>query len=257
METYVDKIIKNIKDRCVNINYYTTLPSTNTLLKEKACEGAKEGLVIIAESQTEGRGRFYRKFYSPENGIYMSILLRPDSTGFDATLITTAAAVAVARSAENLSGKETKIKWVNDVLIDSKKICGILTEGAINPTDGKPEYVIVGIGINAFMPENGFDEEIKDIAGAVFPAFDPDLKAKLTAEVINIFMEYYTNLEKKAFLEEYRKRSAVIEKEISVFKNCSEFYATALDIDDNCRLLVQYPDGTREFLSSGEISIKL
>lgn len=257
MDTYADKIFKNIRNKSIHFNYYSSLPSTNTLLKEKACEGAMEGTVIIAESQTEGRGRFYRKFYSPENGIYMSILLRPDSIGFDATLLTTAAAVAVARAAESLSGKEAKIKWVNDVLINSKKICGILTEGAINPTDGKPEYVIVGIGINAFVPENGFDEEIKDIAGAVFSTFNPDLKAKLTAEVINIFMEYYADLKKKAFLEEYRKKSAVIGKKITVFKNCSEFYATAVDIDDNCRLLVEYPDKTQEYLSSGEISIKL
>lgn len=258
METYTENILKHIKNNNVEIAYYSTLSSTNTSLKERAINGADEGLVVIADNQTDGRGRFYRRFYSPkDSGIYMSILLRPDFTGFDATLITTAAAVAVAQAAEALSGNKTQIKWVNDVLVNGKKICGILTEGAINPVSGKPDYVIVGIGINAFVPDGGFEEEIKDIAGAVFPVSDPDLKARLTAETINIFMEYYTKLEQKAFLEEYRRRSAVIGKEISVFKNCSEFYATALDIDDNCRLLVEYPDGTREFLSSGEISIKL
>lgn len=257
MNSFTEEILKYIKSTEINILHYPSLASTNTTLKEKALEGANAGTIIIADTQTEGRGRFCRKFYSPENGIYMSILLRPDSVGFDSTLITTAAAVAVAKAAEKLSGKETKIKWVNDVLIDGKKICGILTEGAFDPESRKPQYIIVGIGINAFMPTGGFEEEIKYIAGAVFDQFDNEKKARLIAETINIFMEYYKNLSSKEFLEEYRLRSAVIGKNIIVFKNCSQFNATAIDIDDNCRLLVEYEDGSREFLSSGEISIKL
>lgn len=257
MENITQSIIKYLNNKNVTVLHYSNLGSTNTTLKEKVKENAPEGTVIIADSQTEGRGRFYRKFYSPENGIYMSILLRPQLSGFDTTLITTAAAVAVAKAAENLSGRKITIKWVNDVLINGKKICGILTEGAVNPKNGIPEYIIVGIGINAFTPPNGFDDEIKDIAGAVFEGYDTDLKARLTAETINNFMEFYENLAQKDYLKEYRRRSAVIGKEITVFKNCTQFQAKALDIDDNCRLLIEYPDKSQEYLSSGEISIKL
>jgi len=257
LKNYIISIQKLINHNEIRLYHYPALESTNVTLKKMALDGAVEGSVVIADAQTSGRGRFYRKFYSPENGIYMSILLRPDSAGFDATPITTAAAVAVAKAAENLSGKKTKIKWVNDVLINGKKICGILTEGAFDPESRKPQYVIVGIGINAFMPTGGFDEEIKDIAGAVFDRIDAENKSRLIAETINIFMEYYKNLSSKEFLEEYRLRSAVIGKNIIVFKNCSQFNATAIDIDDSCRLLVEYEDGRREYLSSGEISIKL
>ncbi len=245
----------NYKD--IEIEYFETLSSTNAYLKNEA-KSKNEGTVVIAETQTEGRGRFDRKFHSPEGtGIYISILLKPTFQGFDATLITTAAAVAVARACEKLSGKETKIKWVNDVLIDGKKICGILTEGSINPENGNVDYVVLGIGINAFCPENGFNDEIKDIAGFVFEHFDLSLKARLTAEILNEFFKYYKEMPNNNFLEDYRRRSAVIGKKIFVIKNNKHCSATALSIDNDCRLQVEYEDKTEEFLSSGEISIKL
>jgi len=257
LKNYTQEIVTHLNNTEINVLHFPVLDSTNKKLKELAVKGAKEGTVVIADSQTAGRGRFTRKFHSPQDGIYMSILLRPDSLGFDATLVTTAAAVAVATAAENLSGKETKIKWVNDVLIGGKKICGILTEGSINPEIRKPNYVIVGIGINAFIPDGGFEDEIKDIAGAVFDEKSPENKIKLIAETINLFMEHYSHLSNKTHLLEYRKKSAVIGKKITVLNNDSSTEATALEIDDNCRLLVEYPDNTREYLSSGEISIKL
>ena len=181
--------VKTVNDYINNPNvktaYFETLPSTNAYLKEKA-EELCEGTVVIAGNQTAGRGRFARKFHSPENsGIYMSILLKPDFSGLDATYITNLAAVAVSESVEELSDRKTQIKWVNDVLIEGKKICGILTEGKIDPATGKPNFVVLGVGINAFTPQGGFAEEIRDIAGAVFDRFDEDLKNRLTASVID------------------------------------------------------------------------
>ena len=240
----------------VKIKYFETLPSTNAYLKEKA-EELEEGAVIIAGNQTAGRGRFTRKFYSPENsGIYMSILLKPNFAGFDATYITTLTAVAVGESVEELTNKKTQIKWVNDVLINGKKICGILTEGRIDPETGKPIYIILGIGINAFMPEGGFDEEIRDIAGAVFDWFDEDLKNRLTASVINKVFEYIT-FPKQEILAKYKSRMSFLGSEIFVVKNNEKIPALALDIDDDFRLLVRYENGKEEYLSSGEISIKI
>lgn len=249
----VNDYIKNPK---VKIKYFETLPSTNAYLKENA-EELFEGTVIIAGNQTAGRGRFTRKFHSPKNsGIYMSILLKPDYKGFDATLITTLAAVAVSESVEELSNKKTEIKWVNDVLIEDKKICGILTEGKIDPETLKPQFVVLGIGINAFVPEGGFDEEIKNIAGAVFDNFDEDLKNRLTASVIDRVFNYI-NCAKKDILEKYKNRLFLLGRKISVIKNDEKIPAVALDIDENFRLLVRYENGKKEYISSGEISIKL
>lgn len=254
---YTEKIYNYLTVNDIKIHHYSSINSTNIKLKEEAKNGALEGTVIIADSQFQGHGRFDRVFHSPKNGIYMSILLRPQFSGFNATLVTTAAAVAVAKAVEDLSGKETKIKWVNDVLISGKKICGILTEGAINPETLTPDYIVVGIGINAFKPQDGFDPEIQNIADAVFDTESEDLKARLIAETINNFMNYYTKLTDKVFLECYRSRSAVIGKEITVIKNTIHYPAKALEIDNDCRLLVEYPDKSKEYLSSGEISIKL
>lgn len=240
------------------INVEQSVTSTNVLLKEKAASGAPEGTVLIASSQTSGRGRFARKFYSPKNsGIYMSILLRPDMPAENAVLITTAAAAAVAVAAENLSGKKTEIKWVNDVLISGKKICGILTEAALNVESGSLDYAVLGIGINAYVPSGGFPDEIKNIAGAVFDERAANLRNRLAAEVLKSFYGFYSSLRSRGFLYEYRRRSAVIGKRIAVISQDGSVPATALGIDDNCRLHVKYADGRTEFLSSGEISTKI
>ncbi len=244
-------ILNNIK-----IEYYDTLPSTNAFLKTRAKE-ENEGLVVVANSQTEGRGRFGRRFYSPENsGIYMSILLKPEPHSFNSAFITATAAVAVSKAIENSSGKETQIKWVNDILIGGKKVCGILAEGSIDST-GLLEYVILGIGINAFLPQNGFHDDIKDIAGFVFDENSPELKEKLATEVINQFFALYQNNNQKEILDEYRKRSKVLGKDILVLKGDKKIPARALLIDENFNLKVEYQNKTEEFLNSGEISIKI
>ncbi len=186
----------------------------------------------------------------------MSILLKPQATGFDATHITTLSAVAVSESVEELSENETQIKWVNDVLIGGKKICGILTEGKIDPKTGKPFYIVLGIGVNAFVPEKGFDVEIKDIAGAVFPEFNEDLKIQLTAKIIDKIFELLET-KKHIISQKYKSRLGFLGNKIWVLKEEEKISATAIDIDEDCRLLVEYQNGRREYLSSGEISIKL
>ena len=118
--------------------YFEELDSTNRYLKELAAKDARPGTVIIANRQSAGRGRLGRKFFSPgEKGIYMSILLRPDIPLERAVLITSMAAVAVARAIERVSGIEAKIKWVNDIFLKGKKVCGILTEAGIDAESGK------------------------------------------------------------------------------------------------------------------------
>lgn len=249
--------------------------STNNVLKQYIADGEKGDMVLMAEEQSAGRGRRGRSFYSPEGtGIYMSFLLHPDATPEEGTMLTTLAAVAAARAIEEVSKKEVQIKWVNDIWMQGRKVSGILTEGAASLEEGKLEYVIVGIGINIYEPEGGFPEEIKDVAGAVFTSHiqRENLRNQLAVQLAIHFMEYYRTFPARDYLAEYRKRcfvigkrvrivtpqgdSAVQQKKPDVEKEGRE-YAQVLDIDDACHLKVQYDDGTIEFLSSGEISIKM
>lgn len=232
--------------------------STNALLREKAAVGAPEGTVILANQQTGGRGRLGRSFYSPpDTGIYMSILLRPAHLSpAQAVRITTMAAVAAAEAIEAVSGRKTGIKWVNDIYVNQKKACGILTEASFDLESGSIEYVVLGIGMNAYQPEGGFPPELADIAGGIFPEQQDDGKNRLAAEFLNRFLGYYRAAD-TAYAEKYRERSLVIGREIRVITPTLERSAVALDVDRECRLIVRYDDGTVETLSTGEISIRL
>ncbi len=243
---------------CFRVETYHTVDSTNAIARERAIEGEPEGLAVIASAQTAGRGRKGRSFFSPDNtGIYMSLLLRPRIHAGLALRITTVAAVSVCQAIEKLSESKPGIKWVNDIYIDGRKVCGILTETALEAAGGMLEYAVLGIGVNALEPEGGFPEEIRDIAGSVFSAQDGDLRAELAAEIINCFAENYARLDDEGFAEEYRRRCIVPGKRVMVLKQDSTREAYALDVDDECRLLVRYDDGSGELLCSGEISIKL
>ena len=244
------EILNRIKSKNINLKIYESVSSTNDLLKQQAVNGAKEGTVVLSLAQTDGKGRKGRTFISKKGGIYLSILIRPKNLNFDTTLITSATAVAVSKAIEEISGKKTNIKWVNDILINGKKVCGILCESGVCGNDC---FVVVGIGINVIKPENDFDDEIKDIATAIFEKEDTQLSAKLTAKVVDNFFEEYNSIQNRKFLNDYRKRSIVLGKEVYV----SNTTAKALEIDDKCRLKVEYADGKQEYLSTGEISIKL
>ena len=250
-------IADNLKEK-LNIILLDETDSTNNYLKELARQGEEEGTVVIADRQTGGRGRYNRKFFSPQGcGIYMSVLLKPSFKPQDTILITAAAAVAVAKISEELSGKKTEIKWVNDVLIYNKKVSGILTEGSVNPQNGEFDWAVLGIGINAYLPDKGFETEIENIAGAVFDTRQKGLRNRLIASVLNCFFGFYEDISKRTFLREYKQKSLCLGKEITVINSEKRIKAKAIDIDENCRLLVEYENGLREYLNSGEVGIKL
>lgn len=242
-----------------SIKVFKTLTSTNTCLKEQAARGAPEGTVIVSEEQTGGKGRLGRKFFSPAGtGVYFSLLLRPGVKASDATLITTAAAAAVASSIEAVTGAEAKIKWVNDVFVSGKKVCGILTEGAFDMESGGMEYAVLGIGVNITRPEAGFTGDLSETATAICENNKAahGLRSRLIAEILKRFWEYYVNLTDKAFLNEYKRRSLVVGHAVDVIKGDTMRTAQALEIDDDCRLIVRFDDGSVEALSSGEVSIR-
>ncbi|NLI54746.1 MAG: biotin--[acetyl-CoA-carboxylase] ligase [Clostridiales bacterium] len=244
--------------KSLSLHVYDEVDSTNLVLRKLANEGAPEGTVVVAAEQTGGRGRKGRSFFSPlGTGVYVSLLLKPRIAPDDATLITTTAAVAVCGAAEALSGRKAEIKWVNDVFMDGKKICGILTEGSFDMESGQFEYAVLGTGINVYAPEGGFPEEIRNIAGSVLSASAPDAKNRMIAEYLNRFLPLYRDLGGAETIAEYRRRSFVIGRDVTVLAGDRATPARALDVDKRCRLVVEYPDGARETLSSGEISIRL
>ncbi len=236
------------------------ISSTNTVLKRMAEEGAEEGFCLIAEEQTAGKGRMGRSFYSPAgSGLYLSVLLRPKLKAADAVNITACAAVAVAEAIESLGPVQARIKWVNDVYVDGKKVCGILTEASLDSGTATVNYLIVGIGINTRPPEGGFPADLQKIAGSVFSKEDiPELRCRLAAAVLDRLLGYYAHLQERPWLEEYRRRSLVTGKEIRILMPGRETEnGTAVGIADDFSLLVQMEDGTLRRLNTGEVSIRI
>lgn len=253
-----DSIKKYLTVPINNIEVYKTVTSTNDLAKQYALDLKPEGTVIVAREQTAGRGRKGRSFYSPiSTGVYISVLLRPELTAEKTLYITTAAAVAVAKAIEKVSGKEAKIKWVNDIFVDGKKVCGILTEGAIDFETGKMQYAVLGIGVNIKKPENDFPSEIQNIAGSVFDTTDKEVSSIIVAEILNNFMNYYKNLASKPFYEEYKKRMFLIGKHLTVYSGKDSYPAVAIDLDKELSLIVKDENGNIKKLNTGEVSIKI
>lgn len=242
----------------IDISVMEISSSTNAIVREKANIGVQEGYMVIANEQTAGRGRWGRNFFSPrDTGIYMSLLLRPRNySAKQAVRITTMAAVAMCETIEAVSDEKAEIKWVNDIFVRKKKVCGILTEGSFNLESGLLDYAVLGIGINIYEPQNGFPKEISSIAGAVFSEKQSDVKNRLVSEFLNHFYRYYTASCQTDYVEQYRNRSFVIGKQVNMRLDNEVKSALVIGIDDECRLLVKYLDGTEACYSSGEISIK-
>ena len=231
--------------------------STNTCVRRLAEDGAPEGTVVVAAAQTAGRGRSGKSFLSPAGtGLYMSVLLRPQLAMGDALLITTAAAVAVAHAVERVAAVTAQIKWVNDVYVDGKKVCGILTEGALDLENGGLRYAILGIGINICPPDGGFPPELSGIAGALREKNGEALRAPLAAAVLDEFFALYPHLTEKPFYDDYVSRSLLTGRQIEVLRGGTRIPATALGIDRDFHLHVVYPDGSREDLAAGEVSTR-
>ena len=238
----------------VNLFAFKKIDSTNIYAKKLATNGCDDGVVVVAREQTAGKGRLGRTFLSKRGGLYFSVVLRPKQEVKDTVFITVAAAVAAARAIEKTSGKKCDIKWVNDIYISSKKVCGILTEGSLNP-DGSLDFAILGVGINLFAPRGGFPSNLP-LAGSVFckKLLKNKIKNKVLSTFLDEFFKFYENIDKKDFIAEYQSRSLLTGKEIIYQKEGSEQKAKVIVIDDNANLIVKNGEIT-EKLSHGEIQI--
>lgn len=249
----------NPEYRNLNLTVLPAAPSTNALVREKANQGCPEGCVIVACEQTAGRGRYGRQFFSPaDTGVYLSLLLRPTAySPQQATCLTAAAAAAMCQAMEAVTGQQPGIKWVNDIFLHGKKVCGILTEAAVGLETGALDYMVLGAGVNLYPPAEGFPEEIQPIAGSVLNRSCPEAKNRLVGEFLNRFWDFYTHPECRAYLEDYRTRSLAIGQNVTVLSAGRAVSAYAYGIDDDFRLLVRYENGDTEALSYGEIRIQL
>jgi len=226
----------------VNFIKYSSLGSTNDTAK--TLPNPVHGTVIMADIQTAGRGRYARKFFSPPGcGIYMSIILTQQYQS--RSLITPAAAVAVCEAIENFTDNRPQIKWVNDIFLNGRKICGILTEALA-------DRIVVGIGINFIMPPGGFPPEISQTAGVLFGQSPASLTREQLAEDIAKRL-----LSDDFHMDAYKKRLLVLGRRISVITPNMTYEAVAIDIDENAGLIVQNDSGEITTLTAGEVSLKL
>ena len=243
------------------IHLFDSIDSTNRYAKMLASESPDVKHLVISTHQTEGRGRLGRGFYSPQGGLYLSIVHPATFSMRDAMFITSASSVAVYEALLKHCHKRCWIKWVNDLYLDSKKDCGILTEGVIGIESNRLSAVVVGIGINLYTSRDAFFDELIEIATSLFDGekevpSDFDANA-LIATIATLLDQKLNALPDHGFLEVYRERSMILSKQVWVQQGKDRYLAWARQIDDEAHLVVESEERGREVLSSAEISIRL
>ena len=238
---------------------FDTLDSTNDHLKAMARQGAAEGTAVIADRQTGGHGRLGRSFHSPAGqGIYLSYLLRPRCGPGELMHLTCAVAVSMCRALEAATGVSPGIKWTNDLVSGKRKLGGILTELGLSP-QGQVDYAILGIGINCCQAPEDFPPELRDMAGSLAMVCGHSVdRHQVAAAMLEALHALSGTLltEKESILRAYRNNCVTLGRDISVLRGDVVRHGHALDVDDSGALVVQYTDGTREAVNSGEVSIR-
>ena len=234
--------------------------STNTVCKRLAADGAPDGTVVIADCQTAGRGRRGRSFVSPRGmGLYFSILWRPDCSPESLLPLTALAAVAVCRAVERTGGVSPDIKWPNDLVLNGRKLGGILTELSLEGESGRVDYVIVGIGLNCRQSRSDFPPELADMAISLDMALSHSVKRAALAAAL---MEELDTLRREVladpaqWLTDYRARCLTVGGRVQIMQNGDRTEAEALAVDDRYGLVIRRDNGTEEVLRAGEVSVR-
>ena len=245
-------ISEQISDFYSGIEYFESLDSTNTYLKSNSQK--QEGHIVISNRQQAGRGRSGRSFFSPqESGIYMSVLLKPKESVLNLLKLTSLTAVAVNSAIRELYPVDSRIKWVNDILIRNRKVCGILIEASLEMNTADIEYLVVGIGVNVHSRE--FPAELEQIAGSLEDYSDIILpRNELIIRILRNFERIYHDLNNPEHMQEYVRQSAVINQKIRYTVNNESSIGTVVDIDENGFLHIMDNDEIK-IISSGEIEM--
>lgn len=236
-----------------------TVDSTNEEIKRRALAGAEAGLVVTAETQTGGKGRRGRSFQSLSGkGLYLSVLLKPNVPLDQVSQLTAWTAVAVCRAIEEVCGVRPQIKWPNDVLVDGKKLCGILTEMGVEAETGALGYVVVGMGTNVSQTEEDFGPELCDLATSLHllgaEVTRRELALALIAELDRMNAAFPAGREE--YFDAYSQRCVTLGREVLLIRGDGTTQATAERLTGAFQLVVRRPDGTEETVSSGEVSVR-
>lgn len=239
--------------------YLDVVDSTNTYIKRMAAQGAPNGTVVIANAQTAGRGRLDRSFQSPEGkGIYLSVLLRPEVPMERWATVTALAGVAVCDAVEEICGVRPGLKWPNDPVLGSRKLCGILTE-LVTDGAGKP-CIVLGIGINVLQTASDFSPEVREIATSIAQELGrPVSRAALIASLIHGLERMnraFCTGETADYLEAYRRDCVHLGKQVQLISGSARETVEALSIDQDFGLVVRGADGAQWTVRSGEISVR-
>lgn len=258
---FPNEILTHLKTKWLghSICYKDSVDSTNNVAKALANNGCEDGLMVVAEEQGAGKGRLSRGWISPyAKGIWFSVVLKPPFLPQEASKCTLLAAVSVVKAVNKLKGVNAAIKWPNDVLLNGKKLVGILTE--MNAEFGHINYIVIGTGVNTNGKPEDYPEEVRDLAVSVADAAqEPFTRVDLLADILKNMEELYESVLENGFapvLDEWRKYSCTLGQEVKVIAPDMTYYGTAVDIDDEGLLIVRKEDGTAEKVVAGDVSIR-
>ncbi len=243
-----------------NIICLDSVDSTNNYAKKLADRGAPHGTVVLTDCQTAGRGRRGNSFVSPEGkGLYLSVLLRPNLPPADVINLTAWIAVAVCDAVEQVIGQRPGIKWTNDLILQSKKLCGILTEMSLEAETGELQYVVAGIGINVSQSEADFGTEVSSLAISLEQALGRKIRrADLAVAVLGALERMMNDFphQKAAYLERYRNHCLTLGREVRLIRKGEAQIAFAQAIDEDFALVVRHENGTVETVTAGDVSVR-
>lgn len=258
---YPQEILANLKTKWLGhaICYEDLVDSSNNVGKKLANEGCPDGLIVVAEEQGAGKGRLSRGWISPHaKGIWFSVILKPSFLPEEASKCTLLAAVAVVKAVNKIKGVKAAIKWPNDILLNGKKLVGILTE--MNAEFGHINYIVIGIGINTNATPDDYPEEVKQLAVSVADAAEePFTRVELLCDILKNMEDLYELACKEGFVpvfEEWRKYSCTLGQEVKVIAPDMTYFGTAIDIDEQGLLIVRKVDGSVEKVVAGDVSIR-
>ncbi len=257
------QIISHLPTECPwrdTLYWYDTIDSTNTQAKALAKRGAPHGAVLMAKQQTAGRGRMGRSFHSPAaDGLYLSVILRPNCPPEQLMHLTCAVAVAVCDGIEKVTGFRPGIKWINDLVAGKRKLGGILTELSIDPTTQLVDFAVVGIGINCFQKPSAFPPELREIAISLqtHTGKAPDLPRLSGAIIVELWnMDKILLSQKEQIMLRYKNDCITLGQDVILLRGSEKRSGTALDLDSDGQLIVRFADGKVEAVNSGEVSCR-
>jgi len=255
-----EEIRAGLKTRIIgrDIAYQKATPSTQEIAKALAAQGVAEGTIVVAETQSKGRGRVGRQWSSPQGGVYFSIILRPDMNPSEALRLPLVAGVAVAKTIKRNTKLDPRLKWPNDIMIDGKKIGGILTE--MNAEMDRLDWVIIGIGLNVNMSQQSFPADVEGTATSLMEAVGKSVpRVKLLQDILAEFETLYNELMKSGFETirmKWKALSNTIGEKVVVTLPNGQIKGVAVDIDADGALMLEKDDGSLEKIIAGVVKLR-